>query len=250
MSSSPLRWWRLAVPKRGHRPDEYEDSAVGDGTRGRFAIADGATESAFAGNWSMLLAEAFVRESVLNCGWDAWLPEVRRRWTTVVSGRDMPWYLEEKVKQGAFATLLGLELNPMPTGDWEWKSIAVGDCCLFQVRSPELVCSFPIEHAAEFNATPELIGSRNAQTPRDQRARGRARPRDVFLLASDALSAWLLREHENNSPPWQEVMDIVHGPDPETNFPRWVEALWEQGALKVDDVTLLAIELPAAESIA
>src|SRR5262249_11264346 len=107
MTGPPLRWRRLCVPKRGHRPEEYEDAAAGDGRSGRFAVADGATESAFAGDWSRLLAEAFVRDSVLVKGWPNWLPEVRNRWLEAVGKRDLPWYLEEKFAQGAFATLLG-----------------------------------------------------------------------------------------------------------------------------------------------
>src|SRR5207244_4452936 len=165
----PLRWRQLAVPKRGHRPEEYEDAAAGDGSRGRFAVADGATESAFAGDWSRLLAEAFVLDSLVARGWKEWLPEVRRRWLEAVGSREMPWYLEEKSAQGAFATFLGLEFQPVPPGqNWEWRAIAVGDCCLFHLRRDQLVCSFPLDEAAEFNSTPELIGSRSEELPRDQ----------------------------------------------------------------------------------
>ena len=39
------------LQKRGNRLDEYEDACAGDATLGRFAIADGATESSFAGQW-------------------------------------------------------------------------------------------------------------------------------------------------------------------------------------------------------
>jgi hypothetical protein len=239
----PLRWRKLAVAKRGHRPDEDEDAAAGDGARGRFAVADGATESAFAGDWSRLLAEAFVLDPLLPAGWKAWLPKVRGRWQENVGARDMPWYLEEKAEQGAFAAFLGLEIAPAEVGGgWHWKAIAVGDCCLFHLRGPELLCSFPVEAAAEFNSTPALIGSRSKELPRDHRARGRARAGDTFLLVSDALGQWALRRQEQNRSPWRELLELFARPEPD--FAPWIEDRRERKELRNDDVTLVIVELP------
>jgi hypothetical protein len=248
MASAPLRWRRLSVPKRGHRPEEYEDAAAGDGGLGRFAVADGATESAFAGDWSRLLAEAFVRDSIMERGWPEWLPPVRKQWLETVGNRELPWYLEEKFAQGAFSTLLGVELMPAASGEgWEWRAVAVGDCCLFQVRGNELICSFPIDAASDFNSTPTLIGSRPNEMPRDHRAKGRARHGDTFLLLSDALAQWAMRRHEARRPPWPELHAILRNPDADAAFAVWVESMWAGKELKTDDVTVLAIEMPAAE---
>jgi len=43
------RWRALGLPKRGHSAEEYEDAFAGDPKVGRFAVADGASESSFAG---------------------------------------------------------------------------------------------------------------------------------------------------------------------------------------------------------
>jgi hypothetical protein len=164
------------VPKRGHRPEENEDAAAGDGGRGRFAVADGATESAFAGDWSRLLAEAFVRDSVLERGWPDWLPPVRQQWLETVGGRDLPWYLEEKFKQGAFATFLGVEVVRAASGEgWEWRAVAIGDCCLFHVRGNEMICSFPIDAAF----TP-LLSTRRPPPRSSSQGKGPGR-RHVFV---------------------------------------------------------------------
>ena len=53
-----------SLPKHGHTAEEYEDAtaepvAAGDGTV-RVAVADGATESAFAGAWARTLVEEFL----------------------------------------------------------------------------------------------------------------------------------------------------------------------------------------------
>lgn len=244
MPAAPLRWRKFSLPKRGHRPDEYEDAAVGDGGRGRFAITDGATESAFAGDWARLLAEAFVREPAFERRWDDWLPAVRTRWLEAVGARELPWYLEEKLAQGAFATLLGLELSAA-SGGWDWRAMAVGDCCLFHVRGVETVSTFPMDDSAAFNASPELLGSRPTPAPKDHRARGKVRPGDRIVLATDALAQWLLRRDEQRRSAWPELLAMLQGIDADAAFKQMVDAAWETKELRIDDVTLLVVELPA-----
>ena len=48
----PLRWRALSLPKQGHATDEYEDAWAADPAAGRFAVADGASESVFAPSFS------------------------------------------------------------------------------------------------------------------------------------------------------------------------------------------------------
>ena len=223
--------------------EEYEDAAAGHGKAGRFAVADGATESAFAGPWAKALAEAFVKAPVGPGGWPRWLPPVQRRWLKEIGGQELPWYLEEKFQQGAFATLLGVELQPGERA-WEWRSVSVGDCCLFHVRGDSLLCSFPIERSTDFGSKPELLCSRsaNGDRPEEQRAKGRARPGDSFVLLTDAIAQWALRREEAKWPPWSELRGLAA-----ESLPPWIEARWEAKELRADDVTLLFVDLPAAE---
>ena len=58
MATASQTFW---VVRRGHRPEEYEDAFASDDAAGRYAVADGDTESCFAGLWARLLAEGFVR---------------------------------------------------------------------------------------------------------------------------------------------------------------------------------------------
>ena len=51
----------LSLPKRGHSADEFEDAFAFDPAAGRYAVADGASESSFAGLWARLLVEGFIR---------------------------------------------------------------------------------------------------------------------------------------------------------------------------------------------
>src|SRR4051794_41014129 len=111
----PLRWRALRLPKSDHTAEEYEDAWAADPAAGRFAVADGASESAFAGLWARLLAEGFVaaRRPRAFAGWRG---GPRRRWAAGVMGLELPWYGEMKRAEGAFATLLGLALRPPAPG--------------------------------------------------------------------------------------------------------------------------------------
>src|SRR5712691_3925370 len=95
--------------KAGNDAADYEDAFAGDPAVGRFAVADGATESSFAAEWARLLAEDFV--ACRTGGADAWLkrlPAVQEQWWAVVGPKSLPWYAEAKREEGAFATFLGL----------------------------------------------------------------------------------------------------------------------------------------------
>lgn len=50
-----------SVPKRGSTVAECEDAFACDLARGRFALADGATEGYPSGPWAKMLVDAFVR---------------------------------------------------------------------------------------------------------------------------------------------------------------------------------------------
>jgi hypothetical protein len=60
MTTTAIRWRAFALHKDGNRPDEYEDAYAGNPRVGRFAVADGASESSFAALWAKLLVDGFV----------------------------------------------------------------------------------------------------------------------------------------------------------------------------------------------
>src|SRR4051812_21505254 len=129
-----LRFCSFRLSRQGCGPDECQDAVLGDAGRGRFAVADGASESAHAGLWAQLLVADFVGRDDDPAGWAARLGPVRQRWAAAVAGEDadaaQPWFVEARMRQGAFATLLGVRVDA--AGGWE--AVAVGDSCLFHVR--------------------------------------------------------------------------------------------------------------------
>jgi hypothetical protein len=238
----PLRWRALRLPKHGNTEDEYEDAWAADPAKGRFAVADGATESAFAGLWARLLAEGFLAAAR---PWDlaGWLADARRRWSAEVMALELPWYAEMKRAEGAFATLLGLGVRPPAPGrPGRWQAVAVGDTCLVGVREGELVQAFPLETASAFDNRPHLIGSQDGPPAAPRRANGALLPGDRLFLMTDALAQWFLRAHEEGGRPWEAAGPLLVIADPQDDFAAWVEELRGDDGLRDDDVTLLILE--------
>jgi hypothetical protein len=234
-----LVWTAYRCPKAGHSDAECEDAYAADTTAGRFALADGASESAFAREWAEGVAGAYVTH---RGRWSAWLPATRDHWQRRFQSEAMPWYVEAKFLDGAFATLLGLTVRRSAAGRLLWRSQAVGDSCLFQVRDDRIYRAFPVKRSADFDSRPALLGSRPSppHSPRCRRfrARGGWRPDDIFLLMTDALAQWFLKEIESGSDPWARLKAVD---SPEAFAALAVESR-AAGRMRNDDSTLVRIQ--------
>lgn len=228
------------VPKRDRNLDECEDAAAIDIPRARFAIADGATESAHSGLWANLLVDAFAHGEQ-QPPWPNWITPLQDQWSDAVkrpADEVLPWFLEGRERDGAYSTFLGVCLDAN-----RWQALAVGDSCLFHVRGGQLLASFPLSHSAQFDSTPWLIGSRDSadEIPLRQARHysGEWLPGDRLYLMTDALARWFLLAHEAGGKPWL-VVDPLLKQDDEA-FADWVERLRDQRTLKNDDTTLVAV---------
>ena len=236
----------LAVPKAGAEADEYEDAAHtrADGGPVRAAVADGATESIFAADWARILVQAVTRGPITPAALREGIPDWRRAWA---ARRDeqaatAPWYVQAKADDGAFATLLGLEVH----ADGRWRAAAVGDCVLFHLRGAQLERSWPVSAPDAFTDRPALLCSRphpEASVPERLRTTsGEWRRGDAFLLATDAVAAWLLRAHEQ---PEASLTPAAARTWSAGAFREAVAAARTDGTLRNDDSTLLVLEWPA-----
>lgn len=232
-----LRFDTFSAPKQGHQAGEYEDAFSGDAETGRFAIADGASESSFAGEWARALVEGFVK----NTGpWSRWLPPARAAWLENHKDLDLPWYAEAKLGDGAHATLLGLAFRHSEKRTI-WSAASVGDSCLFVVREEKLIRSFPLRSSADFDNQPALIGSRiePGKRTRRRRVRGVCWPGDLFFLMTDALAQWFLARTEKETQPWRELTDLQD----EGAFDAWIQKMRDTQESRNDDVTMARIAI-------
>ena len=190
-----------------------------------------------------MLANAYARGKLSAESIQSDLEPLQACWSRSVEQRQLPWYAIEQARRGAFAALVGLTLND--NGDW--CALAVGDCCLFQIRDSALVAALPICNPAEFDNRPLLIGSRaSANLPLVEQngvktASGAWRLGDVFLLMSDAIAATFLRQYAVTR---RSPLDVLDFDWSATGFRHWVQQQRAQRILRNDDVSLLRLNIP------
>lgn len=254
------------VPKLGNSEEEYEDAAAFSIVDRRFAIADGATESSYSDIWARSLVRQYTTSPPLmppgSTPLPEWLEPLQTQWHGSINWERLPWFAEEKARNGAFAAFLGLHFlggdeAPAPRSFWRWvlrrkpravgtrwHALAVGDCCLFQVRGNRLLSAFPISESGAFNDRPLLISSNPSRNypvwEAVRHAEGGCQPGDVFILGTDALSKWFLQELEAGKRPWETLVHV----QTQTGFSTLVDVLRQQRTIRNDDTTLLQFTWP------
>ena len=195
----------VSVAKLGSKPEENEDSFALDLHRGRFVVSDGASSSFASSAWSKALCGAFL---AVDEPW-ATVPRMKatidaaaNEWTRGVTAvGETPWWAQEGLRKGAFATLLIVELR-VANGNARWRAVAIGDSCLFHLRLQQgqwaLVTSFPIGIGEKFDSYPDLVQSNDPQQIEGLKtAQGDFLAQDILILATDAVSEWMLEAPEN-----------------------------------------------------
>lgn len=235
------------VEKDGSGASEYEDAFACDIVAGRFAVADGATQGVFSGRWAKLLAEAFAKGTFAS-GLDAdSLRAVRQEWKDGLPPSGMPWYLENKLLDGSFATLMGLEFVRRTK---RVNLLAIGDSCCARIRlkrrsnprSFKARDSFPIENPADFDRPPNLLRTLDLPVPEEsvRRASWDWEPGDIFFLMTDAFAAWFLRNRGLR--PWAGLLDLPMDEEKaEAAFRSLIRKERSSGRMRNDDVTLMVV---------
>lgn len=188
----------FVLPKAGLSASECEDAlAIREDLR-RFCIADGATEGFDSRRWAKLLTKHWVSSRRLLTREELvfWLKEVGERLERRWAKQSLPWYAEEKARNGAFAAFVGFALFNSTEG-LQWQAVALGDSCLIQKRGAAIIKALPLSDPNDFGNRPILVPSNiDAQGKALESvviACGMAEPGDVFLLLSDAIAAWYLK---------------------------------------------------------
>lgn len=234
-----LLWRQCLAPKRGNRLEEIEDALAGDPASGRFAVADGAAETVCSKTWADLLVQAFLEQELPDPQrWSEWLGPIRRKWWDDVAQRQLPWFAEHKLEHGAAAAFVGLHVRP----EGEFEAVAVGDSCVFQFREYHLEFVFPCTSAEEFSNRPTLVGSRGTdQEPPLLRATGRWEHGDKFVLASDAMSQWLLSRGDRMQESVLAIRALIRLCDDADKLAAELDLLRDGEHLKNDDVAIAAV---------
>jgi hypothetical protein len=243
----------LRLPKAGKTEDEYEDAWAIAEQRGLYVVTDGASDSAYAGLWAQLLARRFadgLQEASDPPTWRAWIAPACAEWERTVRAQPVPWYLEPKIREGAFATSVALMLPPpVEDGSQHWGAVAVGDACVFHLSTtgdePAVQACFPVSAPADFGLHPLALSSNpscNEEVWTQIAATGGAcAPGDIFALASDAMAHWLLGAAPGDGR-WARVLGWLETEDA-TDFEQLVSEEREAGRMHNDDMTILLAQL-------
>ena len=239
------------LAKDAEHPEENQDAFRADADRGIAAIADGVASGIFAGQWARILTEATVAEPPDpgdQAAFGVWLAARREAWSAEIDVSQLAWFQKPKLREGAFSTLLWVEITPIderdrqPQDPWRLRALAVGDSCLFHLRGEELLRTFPIERAEELEADPVATGS--VDLNRDDLLEFKSyealcRPGDVLVLCTDAVADWALRECEAGRPPvWEDYWDKS-----EQAWQEEVAALRSERQMRYDDATLVLLRV-------
>src|SRR5262249_49715889 len=159
------------------------------------------SDSCFSQQWAELLAHGYGRGLWSHDVSEGALADAQAQWQAYVSKLDLPWYAAEKVELGAYAAVVGMTIRQ---DDRTWDVVALGDSCLFHIRKGRIVASSPLTRSSEFGSLPYLLASNpgNNDEALDRklvRLNNKWMSGDIFLLLSDALAAWLLRQRETRA---------------------------------------------------
>ncbi|HKZ54028.1 MAG TPA: protein phosphatase 2C domain-containing protein [Anaerolineales bacterium] len=241
-------------PKAGSEPDECEDALAWDTLSLTFAIADGATDSAFQRLWATLLVKSFAEHppAAFTPAWlEQWLKSLQQEWSSSIDWDNLPWHGAVKAREtGALATFLGFRVSPSTL---RWSSIAIGDCGLFHFRADggnryHLLAWHPLTVSDDYRLDPSALSSirRNYSVMWGEmrRSKGDFEEGDVFVLATDALGFWIMSEEEriqslHSEPPWNDLLLARSDSD----FSRHVEQLRDNRRMRNDDTSMLVVRM-------
>ena len=256
-----LRVKHFKTHKQGETMDDCQDDYAHNGETGRYAIADGATLSFFPKEWANLLVNCFCypRDNSLSLEdnnwvdrniWKGWLEPIQQEWleSVSISVQDSKSYmLVDRLSklEPALSTFIGIEFK---RDEGKWKAVIIGDSCLFH-RSEYGFESYLLKNLEDFPYRPNSFASFPKDSPigdLPEVISGNASSGDVFILATDALSKWIIQHHEADN--IDSILNRLRQIENHEQFEQFVEqARNDEVRLVNDDVTLMFISVEESE---
>jgi hypothetical protein len=252
MTSHSYMVYSFFTQKLENNPSEYEDAFSYNTKLNKFVVADGATESIFAKRWADSLAKSFTGSELslysnvtAHCIVETLVVGAQKEWREWQKANwdSFDWGTRLKLQQtGACATFLGLELAKSEENScFNWRAVAVGDCCLFEVDNDQIINAFPMSKSSDFGINPNLLSSRLLSNIKHENAintkEGILGKNQKLLLATDSVSKFLLSEVENGNLCLSHIL-----PKEIDGWKTIFEDAIHSGKMRKDDITVLLIE--------
>lgn len=248
----------FSIPKIGEQQAGIQDAFCYSSDKTLAAIADGASTSFLPAEWANLLVEYFChhnQDSITSIHerWEEWLRPMQEEWRKhfikIKKDETIPWYAQgSRDKDHASATFVGLKLYPPnPAGKKTWEALAMGDSCLFHIKShSSQLITFPLGKSEEFKTVTDCFHSLpEYKSSPPKICTGFYESEDIFFLATDALAEWIIRDYQNPSGTrWQELISIASQED----FTYFIHKIRHDRLIKNDDTTLLRLKVTSLKS--
>ncbi|MGL5921349.1 hypothetical protein [Chroococcidiopsis sp.] len=248
----------FSLPKVGELERNIQDRFENSPDGSLVALADGASTSLYPQKWAEILVKSFCQSVAENPiesirrSHEEWLQPSQEIWrqyylTKLQSPNRKWWQGGSDIKNRGSATFLGLQLQNLELQNLEhyaksqWQAVAVGDTCLFKLeQETRNLLTFPLTAARDFKGTTLCFESlpEYASFP-PQFTAGWYECGDIFLLATDALSQWLISDYEAQGEDWKKMFQFQRQQD----FDRFINQLRQQKLIKNDDTTLVLIKV-------
>ncbi|HJT54877.1 MAG TPA: hypothetical protein VJ761_00170 [Ktedonobacteraceae bacterium] len=205
-----LRYW-----KSEHDEQTCEDAIGANTAQGLFAVADGAGTTLFSDAWADFLMRHFLRVPLMSgdpfeVEWWTRLAQEQFK-NEFVGGANLPWNAQQKLQsQGSYTTLATLRISACDATHAQAELLAFGDSCVFVSRpETEDIVSFPLTRVEEFDQAPICIPSKpgafNRSFHRCHVTSLELAPFDVVVIATDAVSRWIIGAGGNQKDALQEI---------------------------------------------
>jgi hypothetical protein len=247
---------KFITHKPAENPEDCQDSFCAEPEQGVFAVADGAGNSFFPREWAQCLTEHFARDVELALQRETftqWLRSVHEEWAAGIERiATMPKQSFLVVngyrgKKAAAAAFIGIHLGKPIEGKIPWRAVALGDSCLFHASAGGKVHKYPLTKSTEFAFDLYALSSypdRNIAEPkflRDDELEGRPPivEGDFLIMASDALSRWLIRREEIGQAVWGQVVSL----ESKADFLQFIDQARteKEEPMQNDDVALVVV---------
>jgi hypothetical protein len=241
------RW--LSVRKRD--ADFNADRGCGRSDQGRFAVADGVSQTHLPDLWADILTDYACNGPDLedDVALADWLVLPRRQWRTESSDNAEPedWWVQYDPRGACTLLLVDLCIrDELPV----WRVRYRGDTCFFLIREGRVEARFPKLRTEDYSSVVEGIlsepianGDVLQQAPEIPIC-----PGDIVVLATDELAKWLTglidTDHERSSV--ERLLSLSdHG------FDEFVLDLRSRGEVGDDDMSMLIVgAMPLPEWLA
>lgn len=208
----------------------------------RAAVADGATATAFSGQWAELLVRAYCNKPFAD--WEdlaARSQVAANEWASTVYAQDRPWYALMRAQSGGAAAIAGIEII---VKERKWSAIALGDSCVFQIRNERVYLAIPPYGPDDFGNNPRLIftdAEKNVGLASAYESKsGTFLPGDRFVLATDAAAEAVLRADLGKAGLREWIRTLTKS---EKRAQRFIESLRNSRGIRDDDVAVVTIEV-------